>query len=608
MSGPIDRYSRPYLEGSSHPNERRECKSDFEVSEEDSKKPKSRSLKRRALTASSKFRQSLRRRGKKRSEGLSSSLIIQDVRDAKELQAVEAFRQLLLSEELLPEKLDDYHTLLRFLKARKFSYEKTKLMWADMLKWRKEFGADTILEEFKYEELEEVRKYYPQGFHGIDKEGRPIYIYLLGKVDVGNLMKVTTMERYLKYHVQDFESCFKYKFPACSIATKRHIDSTTTILDVQGVGLKNVTKPARELIMQLQNIDNNNYPETLSRMYIINAGQGFKLVWSGIKSFIDPQTASKINVIGCKYQRKLLEIIDESQLPDFLGGKCTCADQGGCLRSNKGPWKDPEILKLIQCSEDQLAVINADERKIGKVEASAAESGSEGEELRSPGGSAGVIHTVVTTADDKGRVAGQTGSGDGDLCGKRSLFPVKNVVDFPCTAQAFLQNNMPSTVMTEDEQQPADRISARIWCRTWTVLAFFTSLLTLFTQNAVVFAKRVPTLASSAARTISDLTLESSFYQPKEVQLSEADVLPTVLRRMGDLEERVATLFTTSSRMPKDKEELLYSASSRVDGLESELISTKKALHEALMKQEELLAYIDSQQAAKLSQSKRFCC
>ncbi|KAA8524173.1 hypothetical protein F0562_010396 [Nyssa sinensis] len=68
----------------------------------------------------------------------------------------------------------------------------------------------------------------------------------------------------------------------------------------------------------------------------------------------------------------------------------------------------------------------------------------------------------------------------------------------------------------------------------------------------------------------------------------------------------VDTLQAKPSEMPYEKEELLNAAVCRVDALEAELIATKKALHDALMRQEELLAYIDSQEEAKF-RKKKFC-
>ncbi|KAJ3688950.1 hypothetical protein LUZ61_018114 [Rhynchospora tenuis] len=274
--------------------------------------------------------------------------IFQSIHDPKEEEVVQSIRKQLLSEGKLPEKYDDYHTLLRFLRMRAFNVPKAKEMFLNMVKWREDFGVDAIVKDFKFEELETVKRCYPQGYHGVDRYGRPLYIERIGLVDLNSFLHATSIDRYIKYHITEQEKTLYYRYPACSLAAKKHIASTTMILDVKGVGLSNFSKPARELFIEIQKIDSNYYPETLNQLFIINAGSGFRALWRVLKAFLEARTLSKIQVLGTSYQAALFEAIDPSNIPEFLGGACACSASNGCLMQDKGPWTNPEINHLLE--------------------------------------------------------------------------------------------------------------------------------------------------------------------------------------------------------------------------------------------------------------------
>jgi len=212
----------------------------------------------------------------------------------------------------------------------------TRNRFEDCEKWRSEFGGgvDDLVRNFDYKEKPEVFKYYPQYYHKTDKDGRPVYIEQLGKIDLDALRKITTDERMLENLVVEYEKMADPRLPACSRKAGQLLETCCTIMDMKGVGLGKAGQ-VYGYLGRASGISQNYYPERLGKLYIINAPWGFSGVFSVIKRFLDPVTVAKIHVLGSGYQKELLSQVPKENLPMDFGGTCECP--GGCALSDAGP-------------------------------------------------------------------------------------------------------------------------------------------------------------------------------------------------------------------------------------------------------------------------------
>ncbi|CAH02216.1 Sec14 [Kluyveromyces lactis] len=262
--------------------------------------------------------------------------------DSEQEAKLKEFRELLESLGY-KERLDD-STLLRFLRARKFDLEASKIMYENCEKWRKEFGVDTIFEDFHYEEKPLVAKYYPQYYHKTDNDGRPVYIEELGSVNLTQMYKITTQERMLKNLVWEYEAFVRYRLPACSRKAGYLVETSCTILDLKGISISSAAQ-VLSYVREASNIGQNYYPERMGKFYLINAPFGFSTAFRLFKPFLDPVTVSKIFILGSSYQKDLLKQIPAENLPKKFGGQSEVSEaEGGLYLSDIGPWREEEYI------------------------------------------------------------------------------------------------------------------------------------------------------------------------------------------------------------------------------------------------------------------------
>ncbi|KAJ5888136.1 cytosolic factor phosphatidylinositol/phosphatidylcholine transfer protein [Penicillium taxi] len=306
-----------------------------------------------------------------------------------------------LEQEGYTERLDTL-TILRFLRARQFDVEKSKLMFIETEKWRKEFGTDDLPRTFDYTEKAKVFEYYPQFYHKTDNDGRPVYIEKLGKINLNKMLEITTAERMLQNLVTEYEKLSDPRLPACSRKSGKLQETCCTIMDLKGIKVMSIPS-AYSYLKQASAISQNYYPERLGKLYLINAPWGFSSAFSIIKSWLDPVTQEKIHVLGSDYAKTLLQQVPAENLPANLGGSCKC--EGGCELSDDGPWQDSEWTRTPAWATSPEEKAVAKEVDAKEVDAKEGEAEAKKEETKKEETEA---EAAVITNEDPGPEVVQT--------------------------------------------------------------------------------------------------------------------------------------------------------------------------------------------------------
>lgn len=267
-------------------------------------------------------------------KGRESSGYPEDI-SADQKEVLISFKKHLSDNNIFSNYYDDWF-LLRFCRARKFNLLKIIEMFMKYLEFCRINNVANILETDFSETESVIEKYYEHGLTGISKEGLPVNVERQRKFDSVEIAKLVSIEQWSKYVIRSQEKLMKCIFPYCSKQAGKRIDKQLVIVDLEGMNISPIifNEEIRRYLQVASQIGQDNYPEIMGQLWVVNAPMIFSVLWSVTKIWLDKKTRDKIKICGSGFKKEQLKVIDADNLPDFLGGNV--ADHP----NNHLPWTD----------------------------------------------------------------------------------------------------------------------------------------------------------------------------------------------------------------------------------------------------------------------------
>lgn len=187
--------------------------------------------------------------------------------------------------------------------------------------WRDSIHADTITDETLPLQAS-FFDYWPSHLYGSDEYGHVINYECLKLCNQTEFLKNVDKDLMLLHRAQQMER-IQAQNKLVSKNLNRRIYKHIYILNLDGITRQHLSPSSLSLVQPLFDMGQVYYPESLHRMYIINAPFYFRGIWAVISPWIDAETREKIHIIGTVkafLQKASKDGISLSALPISIGG------------------------------------------------------------------------------------------------------------------------------------------------------------------------------------------------------------------------------------------------------------------------------------------------
>ena len=187
--------------------------------------------------------------------------------------------------------------------------------------------------------VSEYEEHYQGGFLGVSADGSPIVVRKYGMLDLHKIGVVVgkdhevkegdTFEYFNRHHIWEME-WYNDLMRTLSFREGKIVKGSV-FMDFDGLGMKQMGKETMKAIKKMMGDDSDNYPDSLRKLYIVNAPGFFTFIWKVIRPWLHPVVLAKIEMTG-KGKDKLIVALEEVGAAEC----CKSKAYGGDAKPIKG--------------------------------------------------------------------------------------------------------------------------------------------------------------------------------------------------------------------------------------------------------------------------------